>query len=127
MCVTVMLVTLDITVKSTSAIACLIPVVTEASVWMEQTDSSACATQDTEDHSVLEVNMSVALDLAGVKLTLAISTTIVERQSIPVIPIVSGAVGALLLILILTVLVIITLKCAPKCCSGVRKPDDSGK
>ena len=51
-----------------------------------------------------------------------------RRQSIPVIPIVCGAAGALLLILILTLLVIITLKCASKCCLKlVNKCDDSGK
>ena len=50
------------------------------------------------------------------------------RQSIPVIPIVCGAAGALLLILILTLVVIITSKCASKCCSKlVSKSDDSGK
>ena len=52
------------------------------------------------------------------------------KQSISALPIVIGAVGALVLILIMTLLVVITLKCACKCfLEGVSKSqaDDSGK
>ena len=56
--------------------------------------------------------------------------TIVDegRQSVSVITVVCGAVGALILMLILILSVIITLKCASKCYSeSVNKSGDSGE